>query len=73
MDENETARLREEGRNAAQNGLQVYRSVGRDARGLLLPTDVFRADQPFRDGYNEERDRSQEMAKHVGPDGEDMA
>jgi hypothetical protein len=73
MDENENARLREEGRSAAQNGLQVYRSVGRDSRGILLPTDVFRADQPFRDGYNEERDESPERAKKFGPDGQDMA
>jgi hypothetical protein len=73
MDENENARLREEGRSAARNGLQMYRSIGRDSRGLLLPTDVFRADQPFRDGYNEERDRSWEMAKHVVPDGHDLA
>ena len=48
MDEYENARLREEGRSAARNGLQVYRSIGRDSRGILLPTDVFRADQPFR-------------------------
>jgi hypothetical protein len=73
MDENENARLREEGRSAAQNGLQVNRSIGRDSRGLLLPTDVFRADQPFRDGYTAERDRSREMAKNVGPDGQDLA
>jgi hypothetical protein len=73
MGENENARLREEGRSAARNGLQVNRSIGRDSRGILLPTDVFRADQPFRDGYNEERDRSVEMAKNVGPDGQDLA
>ena len=35
MDEYENARLREEGRSAARNGLQVYRSVGRDSRGIL--------------------------------------
>ncbi len=73
MDENENVRLREEGRSAARNGLHVNRSIGRDSRGLLLPTDVFRADQPFRDGYSEERDRSREMANKVGSDGEDLA
>ena len=73
MDKNEKARLREEGRSAARNGLQVYRSVGRDSRGILLPTDVFRADQPFRDGYTAERDERLDRAKNVGPDGQDMA
>ena len=73
MDKNEKARLREEGRSAARNGLQVYRSVGRDSRGILLPTDVFRADEPFRDGYTAEQDESLERAKNVGPDGQDMA
>ena len=73
MDETENARIREEGRSAARNGLQMYRSIGRDSRGILLPTDVFRADQPFRDGYTAEQDESLERAKNVGPDGQDMA
>jgi hypothetical protein len=72
MGENENARLREEGRSAARNRLQENRSIGRDSRGLLLPTDVFRADQPFRDGYKAEMDESLERAKKVGRDGEDL-